>query len=264
MKELSVSIVITALNDEDNLQDAIESTLGALDQLGLKGELLVVDDGSTDRTSEVARSIAERDDRVICLRHETNRGQGAAFITGLAVARYEAFTLFPGDNEMLAAEILLYVEELRRVDMVVPWVVNADIRSPVRRLLSKAYMKLVRHIFGLGVRYPNGSVLYRTAVLRDVEIKCQGFAYQTELLTKLSHRGYLAADVPYYIATREGGSATAVRSKTVVQLVRSFAGLAADVYFGGAAKPVVPGSARAERDALAQQQLDARRSDGSG
>src|SRR6266540_849831 len=80
--EMRVSLVLPAHNEEANVQEAIAETTAVAERLFVEHEILVVDDGSSDRTAEFARAAARLDPRVRVIRHGRNRGYGEALRTG--------------------------------------------------------------------------------------------------------------------------------------------------------------------------------------
>src|SRR4051812_38052442 len=86
-------------NEEGNVERAVASALAALRRLAPQYEVVVVDDGSRDRTKAIADRLAGADSHVRVVHHETNRGYGAALRSGLAAARYSLVVLADGDNQ---------------------------------------------------------------------------------------------------------------------------------------------------------------------
>ena len=83
----ALTVVVPAFNEGALIGPNLERLVSCLDGSGRTFEVLVVDDGSTDLTSQVVRDVAEREPRVALLRHETNRGKGRALETGCLAAR---------------------------------------------------------------------------------------------------------------------------------------------------------------------------------
>ncbi|HCA46987.1 MAG TPA: glycosyl transferase, partial [Armatimonadetes bacterium] len=104
----SVSIVIPAYNEQESLPQAIARTREYLDDRGLTGEIVVVNDGSTDRTLEVAEAAAAEDARVRVVHYGTNLGKGYAVRQGVLDAELEVVVF-------LDADLATPVEEIDRV-----------------------------------------------------------------------------------------------------------------------------------------------------
>jgi glycosyltransferase involved in cell wall biosynthesis len=227
----SLSVVMPALNEEDNVISAIERTLSAFDRLEISGEIIVVNDGSTDNTGTLVDSRAGRERRVRMIVHKTPQGIGASFWDGVGQADGEVVTMFPGDDENEPIEALRYFHLLDNVDIVVPFVCNRGVRSKGREMLSSAFTTIVNLTFGTRLNYTNGTVLYRKSILANFELKSRGFFYQTELLIKAIKRGYLFAEVPNLLRQRDSGVSKAVSLKSFLAVVKGYLHLVKDVYF---------------------------------
>lgn len=251
----SITIVMPALNEEGNIKAAVESTIKALDESNVNGELIIVNDGSTDNTGNVAEELCRKDRRISVIHHDMPKGIGYSFWDGVSKAKNEAVVLYPGDNEMLPAEMLLYLHELSNVDIVVPFIINESVRSKFRRLVSGIYAFLIRTLLGLKVHHSNGLVLYRRSILKDIKLKSHGFFYQTELLCKTIRRGYLYAEVPYYTRPRASGKSKAFSIKNILNLSINMGRLLADLLFSEQPKELDPFSTTVLRKKRVEQIL---------
>jgi dolichol-phosphate mannosyltransferase len=230
---LSLSVIMPALNEEDNVLSAIERTLSAFDHLGIDGEIVVVNDGSTDNTGALVEKRAAREEAVRIIVHKTPQGIGASFWDGVKVAHGEVVTMFPGDDENEPVEALRYFHLFENVDIVVPFICNKGMRSKRREQLSSMFTTIVNLTFGTRLNYTNGTVLYRRSILSDLELRSRGFFYQTELLIKAIKRGYLFAEVPNLLRKRSSGASKAISFKSFFAVVKGYLYLVKDVYFAG-------------------------------
>jgi glycosyltransferase involved in cell wall biosynthesis len=223
--EVTVSVVMPALNEEGNIAAALQSTLDAFDKLRVAGEIVVIDDGSRDHTGQIAHSFMVRDPRVRILRHEHPHGLGASFWHGVAEARGEMLTWLPGDNENLPEEILRYLNLLDHVDFVVPFVYNKGVRPLGRRALSFAFRQIINLSFGANFNYTNGTIVYRRSVLNQVDHRSTGFLFGADILIRLARRGYLFAEVPYRLQPRSKARSKALSARTLWNVLRDYATL---------------------------------------
>lgn len=221
-----------ALNEEANLRNAVLDVLEGFRRTELSGEIIVINDGSTDGTSTLLRELSTQIPNLKIITHSTPKGIGRSFWDGVETAEGETITLLPGDGENDAYEILRYVPLLSSVDLVVPFVFNRGTRSKVRQFASYLYRRIVQISFGLTVNYFNGTVLYRTEVLRQFSLTSNGFFYQAELLIKIIRAGYLYAEVPYGLKTRKKGESKAIRIRALVEVMKNFLSLFVAAHFG--------------------------------
>jgi glycosyltransferase involved in cell wall biosynthesis len=230
---VEVTVIMPALNEEQNILGALRNTLKSFDEYGLKGEILVVNDGSTDGTEARVNDIMRNEKRVRMIKHATPCGLGASFWDGVDGALGEAIVLLPGDNENFPGEILRYYKLLNDVDIVVPFVFNKEVRSRFRNILSFLYRAIINYTFCTNFNYTNGTLLFRKAVLSDVEYRCRGLFFQTANLITLVKKGYLFAEVPYRLGVRRKGISKAVTFKAFLKVVIGYLRLVRDFYFGG-------------------------------
>lgn len=230
MEKMSLSIIMPALNEENDIRAAVENTLQAFDDFQIEGEVIVVNDGSTDKTPDIVHGIIARDDRVSMLNHDNPQGIGASFWDGVGCAKGNIVAMFPGDNENDPWEALRYYRLLEHVDIVVPFAFNRNVRSPFRNLLSYIYRQIINATFLVNFNYTNGTVLYRKSILEKLPHRSRGFFFQTDILIRTVKRGYLYAEVPYRLNVRLHGVSKAVTFPSLIQVIKGYFHLVHDIY----------------------------------
>jgi len=135
---VEVSVVIPAFNEEEAIGEDLTEVREALEGFGVPFEIIVVDDGSGDRTGQIAR---ERGARVVT--HFSNRGVGAARKTGVLAARGEIVVMIDADNSYPADRIPALLEYMNRCDMVVGDRSIEAGTSPVLRRFAKRLIRLL-------------------------------------------------------------------------------------------------------------------------
>jgi len=224
-----ISVIMPALNEERNISAAMANTLRAFDDCSLKGELVVINDGSRDRTPDLVRELASRDPRVKLLDHPAPRGIGASFWDGVEAAGGAAVVMLPGDNENDPWEIFRYYPLLTHVDIVIPFVFNKQARSLFRNALSFFYRFIINTSFLVNFNYTNGTVIYRRSMLRGLKHHSTGFFFQTDILVRSVKEGYLFAEVPYRLGARSSGVSKAVSFPSFLQVVKGYLRLMKDM-----------------------------------
>lgn len=230
MNNKMISVIMPALNEEEAIKASVANVMAGFRRFSLDGELVIVNDGSDDRTGEIAEELAIRHDNITVVHHAEPEGIGSAFRDGVKAASGELVVYIPGDGENDAAEIFRYVPLMETVDIVIPYVTNPEIRPWRRRLISSFYHFIMTRTFSIPVRYMNGNVLYRRAILDGVPYGSNGFFYQAELLIKVLRRRYLYAEVPYLQKVRLGGASKSVTFSGLVTVVRGYLGMVKDHY----------------------------------
>jgi glycosyltransferase involved in cell wall biosynthesis len=227
---MEFSIIVPALNEEQNIGSAIINSLDAVDHFGIRGEIIVINDGSTDKTEALIKSYMARDPRVRLITHPERMGIGASFWDGVDQARGKFVVMLPGDNEVDLMEIFRYHALLNSVDIVIPFVFNKHVRSAFRNVLSDIYRFIINTTFLVNFNYTNGTVLYRKALLDELEFRSHSFFFQTDILVRTVKRNYLFAEVPYRLGIRAQGNSKAISFPSLFQVIRGYLRLVRDIY----------------------------------
>ena len=243
-----ISVIMPALNEENNLAGAIENVIEAFRKLGVSGEIVVVNDGSTDRTAAIVEGFKGKYPFIQLIHHDKPQGIGASYWDGIWKSEGEIVTMIPGDGENDTYEVLRYLPLMDHVDIVIPFIYNRNVRSWSRRLISKLYKGIINLSFGMLLNYMNGNVIYRKCILQDITLKSRGFFYQTELLIKCIKGGYLYAEVPCALQQRGSGRSKALTFKSLLRVIRGYLYMVGTVYlFNNKNRRIVPDSVTALR-----------------
>lgn len=218
-----------AYNEEENVE---ETTRRALEQIGplVDGriEVLIVDDGSTDRTPELADRLAAKHDRVR-VHHQRNRGYGGALRAGFEHGRGELIGFSDGDLQFDLAEFSRLLDRLadhsRPVDAVIGYRIKR--RDPPHRLfIAKTYNAIASVLFGLRVRDIDCAMkLFRREVFEGLRLDTDSPFLSAELLIKLRARGERIAQVGVNHYPRAAGTNTGASFRKIVRTFRDIARL---------------------------------------
>ena len=229
----SLSVIMPALNEENNIANAIHSTMASFEKYKIRGDIIVVNDGSTDGTRTVVERIMESCPNLRLVNHESREGIGKSFLDGVRNSVMDVVVLLPGDNELSAEDTLSFFKIMDHVDIIVPFVHNVEVREFSRRLISAVYRFIINKSFALNLNYTNGSVFYRRCILSSTlaQVKSFGFFYQAELLVRLIRKGYLFAEVPNFLSLRKSGRSKAISARSLLDVIRCFLRLFVEMNF---------------------------------
>jgi glycosyltransferase involved in cell wall biosynthesis len=215
-----------AHNEEANLEPLVDEAMGVLPTLAETWEIIIVDDGSRDRTPELADRLATANpDRVRVVHHRVNRGYGAALRSGFAAARYELVCFTDGDRQFRVADVARLTARLSQPDAP-DAVAGFRIRRAdplVRTVYARLYRLANRIFFGLRVTDVDCACkLFRREALRGIRVESGGAFFSAELLIKLraSGRTVVEVGVPHY--PRTAGSPTGAKPSVVLRAVKDF------------------------------------------
>ncbi len=212
-----VSAFLPCCNEEGNVERVVRATVRALEAVGVPFEVIVVDDGSTDGTAEVARRLQGEDGRVRLVQHPRNLGYGAALRTGFSTARYPWVFYTDGDGQFDPRDLARLVPHAASADLVVGYRLRRQ--DPLhRRLFGWLWNLLVRTWFGVRVRDVDCAFkLLRREAVQDLPLKSTGAFLSTELLCRAARRGarIVEVGVPHY--PRRWGRQSGGRPDVVLQ-----------------------------------------------
>ncbi|MEN9785236.1 MAG: hypothetical protein RLZZ299_500 [Pseudomonadota bacterium] len=223
----SLSIVLPAYNEADNIGESVRSALAVLDAAGASGEVVVVDDGSRDGTGVRARAVDDRRVRVVA--HAHNRGYGAALRTGFGASRCAWVLFTDADLQFDLAQVAALGARVGEADLVIGY--RAPRRDPaLRRLNGWLWTRAVNGLLGLDVRDVNCAFkLLPRARLAAVPLRSEGAAVNGELLARLGRAGARIAEVPVHHRPRARGRATGAHPRVVLRALRELASLYAEL-----------------------------------
>ncbi len=213
-----ISVVVAAFNEEDNIAAAIESVHSGFKGFSENYEILVVNDGSIDKTGMIAELEAKKDARVRVVHNERNRGNAYSLFRGYQLAAKEYVTVFPGDNDLSASYLRDFLREMGSADILMTYMLSMQNRPLYRRILSRTFVCLLNTLFGLKVKNYNGAPLYRTADIRSLNVKSsQGMTLLAECLVRLLKSGATYKEIPSDFVGRKGGQSRALRPRNFVE-----------------------------------------------
>jgi len=205
---VALSVIAPCLNEEGNVDILCDRVLAVFDAMGISGQLVLIDDGSTDRTWLLIERRVAIDARVHGVRHESNRGIVAGWRSGLSAARGELVCLIDSDlqNPPESIESLYRRYQAGGVDLVQGTRIPEDYVL-TRLALSKGLNFVLNRVFGMRLRdNKSGFVLSLPSVLRDA-LDCRGhYRFAQCFIAVFAHaRGYRIGEVDTPFHPRRAG-----------------------------------------------------------
>jgi 3-oxoacyl-[acyl-carrier protein] reductase len=225
----SISVLVPALNEVRNLGTAIERLLRALAVTADEFEIIVVDDGSTDGTSDLADRLAGQHPQVRVIHNGRNMGLGYSYRRGIDAAEKEYFAYIPGDNSWPYRSLLELFEHLGQADIVTSYATNPEVRGITRRFISTQYTRTLNRLFGHGMRYYNGLTIYPLAFLQLNPPISYHFGFQAELVLRAIDQGLSILEIGLPIDEHALQRSKAVTVKNVVSVMATVAGMYAEL-----------------------------------
>jgi glycosyltransferase involved in cell wall biosynthesis len=211
----AVSVIIPAFNEETSIQAVVSEIGELLRQNNISGEIIVVDDGSTDDTARAAHRAGGR-----VLQHRSNRGYGAALKTGIAAASYDAIAIIDADGTYPARYLPELLAELGHADMVVGARTGQNVHLPLVRRPAKWILKhLANYVTNARIPDLNSGlrVFRRDIAMQYFPILPNFFSFTTTITLAMLCDNYAVIYIPIDYRKRQG------RSKIVPWDAGSFA-----------------------------------------
>jgi phenylacetate-CoA ligase len=227
---IELSVIVPCYNEELNLPELCERVLGTFGVGGFRGELLLVDDGSKDRTADVIRSLSgAHPDVVIGCFHERNRGIAAAWQTGAAAARGKLCAIIDADLQYQPEDLLRLRRALyeHAVDVVQGWRSATGRRKDQRWYYSRGFNHLLNGVFSMRLRdNKSGFVLASREVLADILTHRGSYHYWQSFIMVAAHaKGYSYREVETIFEERRQGTSF-LEKQALLASARSFVDLA--------------------------------------
>jgi len=219
-----VSVILPALNEEDNLEPLINEVIDYFNSKQRKYEIIVVNDGSTDKTGEIANKLATIYENLSIIHHSANKGYGKSLKDGFQAGKYEHLFFTDADKQFRIDSLdkfLPFMEE-GKVDMVIGYRIDRK-DSPLRKFASSCFNGMVRILFSLDYKDMDCAFkLFKKEAFKCLEVKSDDFLFNAELLAKakLKRLRIVQLGVEHY--PRHGGESTISYKHILLTLKKLF------------------------------------------
>lgn len=228
-----LSIFFPFWNEEKNIEKVVGEALSIAPQVAKKWEILMVDDGSSDRTLEIARKLAQKNKNLRVITHSPNRGYGAALKAGLENAQYNFVVFTDGDGQFDFREVNKYIEKIDNADMVIGYRRKRN-DHPFRHLLMNMLKVWDLIFFGFYFRDIDcGFKMFRRSAIKAIlPLKSEGAMITTEILAKAKRAKLKIAEVEVSHYPRQFGDQSGGNIRVIYRAVRESFMLWHDLHYG--------------------------------
>jgi glycosyltransferase involved in cell wall biosynthesis len=187
----SIAIFFPVYCDEGTIERVALKSLKVLSEIASDYKVIIVDDGSPDKSGEIADKLAEQHPEIISVHHDTNRGYGAALQTGFNYSLdYEWICFTDGDDQYDVNELYHLSKLFHHYDLIVTFRYS-KIYGTLRTFISYIYNLLIRRLFKSHLRDHNcGLKVIRSSVIQDMEIISSSAFIGAEIIINAMVRGY--------------------------------------------------------------------------
>ena len=216
----SLSVILPAFNEEANIRAVVEDAYRTLPTLAPIFEIIVVNDGSKDRTGEICDRLVEEFSDVRVVHHPRNRGYGAALKSGIRLARHDLIFFTDADGQFDLKEVDALLEQTDAYDIVAGY--RARRQDPPHRLLfAWGWNILVRIVLGIRVRDIDCAFkVFNRHVFDRIQIQSVGAMVNTEIFAQVSRFGMTVKEVPVSHFPRRHGKPTGGNVAVIIKAFR--------------------------------------------
>lgn len=219
VKELS--IFFPFWDEEKNIETVVRKAIPIAQKVAQRWEIVIVDDGSTDRTYELAQELAKRNSNVRVVRNSTNRGYGAALRAGFLKCKYNLVVYTDGDNQFDFSEVTKFIEKIKDAD-IVTGIRKKRLDHPFRHMLMNLLKIWNFILFGFYFRDVDcGFKMFRREGLKSIlPIRSEGAMAVTEILAKAKINKLRIAEVEVSHYPRIYGNQSGGNLRVILRAVR--------------------------------------------
>ena len=217
---ISLTVFFPCYNEEANVENTTMAALMACQKLVRDFEIIIVNDGSSDRTGLIADRLARENENVRAVHNHPNLGYGGALQRGFREATKDYVFYTDGDGQFDMQELERVLPLLGRFDIVSAFRIHRQ-DPPVRKLNAFCWGRLVRLVLGLKLRDIDCAFkLYPRELFEQIEMRSMGALIDTEILTKATRLGYSIGQIGVHHYPRTAGQQTGANFRVILKAFR--------------------------------------------
>ena len=218
---ISLSVFFPAYYDEKNIGKVVDAAVIVLEELKLKDyEVIIIEDGSPDKTGEVADALAEKYPKVRVIHHKKNMGYGATLKDGFLSARLDYVFYTDGDNQFDLNELKKFVALIPYSDIVVGYRKKKQY-STYRKFTSLCYNYLLKLLFDIHYWDIDCAFkLFKTDLFRKIKINSIDAFIDAEIMLKAKLLDYSVTEIGVLHLPRVDGISTGARPSVIIRTIK--------------------------------------------
>lgn len=219
MNDFSISVIVPVYNEEEAIVDCINRNLRVLKETGVAFEIIIVDDGSRDRSLYILYSHFEQNESIKIISCEQNKGIGKAIRVGINVAVYEYILCVPVDSPLNPTLFEEFKKNAPKADIVASYRIKRKGYSWRMKLNSAMYHRLISWMFSINIKDYNWIHLYHRKIFDDRKftVYANGIFILAEILVQAKRNGYSITEIPVHQEMRLTGIATASKFSSIIK-----------------------------------------------
>ncbi len=214
-----ISVFFPAYNEEGNIKKTVRDAVRILKKIAKKWEVIIINDGSKDKTLQVARRLGKEDARIRVISHKNNKGYGEALKSGFYNAKYNWIVTIDADGQFDFSEIMKLWEKTDKAEVVIGYRMDRQ-DLPIRKVFGWGWTLLANLLLGINVCDVDCSFkLVKKEVIKKISKleSTRGGMISPELLAKASKAGFTIDQVGVHHFPRGEGHQTGADLNVIVK-----------------------------------------------
>lgn len=231
-KLTELSIFFPFWNEEKNIKKVVLSAIPVAQKTADKWEIIMVDDGSSDKTLDICKKLAQQNQYLKVVSHELNRGYGAALKEGFENSRYEYIVFNDGDSQFNFSQINKFIEKIDKADIVIGYREKRH-DHPFRHLLMNLLKIWDFVFFGFYFRDIDcGFKLFKKSALKKImPLRSEGAMISTEILARAKRAKLKIVQVEVSHYPRQYGDQSGGNARVILRAIRESIFLWWDLFY---------------------------------
>lgn len=216
-QKASLSIVIPAYNEEENIAYIVKDTIKKLPKYFKKFEIIVVDDGSTDKTGQIADKLQSKLSKHVSVIHQKNGGFSVAMLNGIKRAKMDYVAYMPADGQFMVEDMRHCFEVMETADLILGYRGGRTDYATKRIFFSYGYLLLLLILFDIKYMDVGWINIWKTKEVKKLKLKAVGGIFiLTEILVRFRRKGLTIIEGPSYYHPRISGEVKNAKWKVVI------------------------------------------------
>lgn len=219
-KDITLSVFFPAYYDEKNIGKVVDKAVQALEDMQLKDyEVTIIEDGSPDKTAEVADALAAKYPKVKVIHHEKNMGYGATLLEGFVSAKLDYVFYTDGDNQFDLEDLKKFVALVPYSDIVVGYRKKKQY-SAYRKVTSFVYNQILKWAFDIDyIDIDCAFKIIKKDLFDKITVSTKDAFIDAEIMIKAHLLGYTSTELSVTHLPRLDGISTAARPSIILKTI---------------------------------------------
>jgi len=214
---VSLTVFFPCCNEQDNLETTIKNAIETLQSINADYEIIIVNDGSSDNTADIADNLAGENPRIKVIHHRENLGYGAALQSGFKNAKKNLVFYTDGDGQFDISEMPPLLTLIEKFDIVSCYRIDRQ-DSLIRKINGFLWTKLICLLFRMKIKDIDCAFkLYKTEIFDNIKLSSSGALIDAEILARAAKKGYKITQKPVHHFPRTAGSQTGAKLNVILK-----------------------------------------------